>query len=102
MRTLTDETFREGVRDGGTVLVEFWATWCPPCRMIEPVLEEIDREVDGLTVYKIDTDANPLTTRDQRVMANPTLQVWRDGELVAEAVGARPKAQLLAWLEPHL
>ncbi|GAA3841885.1 thioredoxin [Saccharothrix violaceirubra] len=101
MRTLNDETFRETV-GGGAVLVEFSATWCPPCRMVEPVLDEIDRELAGLDVYKIDTDESPVTARDQKVMSAPTMQLWRDGELVAQIVGARPKSQLLAWLEPHL
>ncbi|QFZ23423.1 thioredoxin family protein [Saccharothrix syringae] len=101
MRTLTDETFTEAVRTG-TVLVEFRADWCGPCRMLEPVLAEIDRERDDLVVAKLDTDANPRTARDQRIMSAPTLQLYRDGELVAQTVGARPKIQLMAWLEPHL
>ncbi|MFT7836469.1 thioredoxin domain-containing protein [Saccharothrix sp. BKS2] len=101
MRALTDETFTEAVSTG-TVLVEFRADWCPPCRMLEPVLAEIDRELDGLVVAALDTDANPRTARDQRIMSAPTLQLYKDGELVAEAVGARPKMQLMAWLEPHL
>jgi thioredoxin 1 len=101
MRALTDRTFTEEVREG-TVLVEFTASWCPPCRMIEPVLKEIDAELPGLTVAQIDTDANPTTARDLGVMGMPTLHLYRDGELVAQLVGARPKMQLMAWLEPHL
>ncbi len=101
MHTLTDETFAEGTRQK-TVLVEFTASWCPPCRMIEPVLAELDRELDQVAFAKIDTDANPRTARDLGVMGMPTLQLYRDGELVAQIVGARPKQQLLAWLEPHL
>jgi thioredoxin 1 len=101
VRELTDETFREGVREGA-VLVEFTAAWCPPCRMIEPVLHEIDRDLPKLTVARVDTDANPLTARELGVMGLPTLQLYRDGELVGQVVGARPKGQLLSWLEPHL
>ncbi|MEU4802098.1 thioredoxin family protein [Actinosynnema sp. NPDC023587] len=101
MRTLTDDTFTEGVR-AGAVLVEFTASWCPPCRMIEPVLAELDRELDAVDFAKIDTDDNPRTARDLGVLGMPTLQLYRDGELVAQLVGARPKAQLMAWLEPHL
>lgn len=101
MRTLTDETFTEAVATG-TVLVEFRADWCPPCRMLEPVLAEIDRERDDLVVAELDTDHNPRTARDQRIMSAPTLQLYKDGQLVAETVGARPKVQLMAWLEPHL
>ncbi|CCH35091.1 thioredoxin family protein [Actinosynnema sp. NPDC047251] len=101
MRTLTDETFTEGVRSGA-VLVEFTASWCPPCRMIEPVLAELDRELAAVDFAKIDTDANPRTARDLGVMGMPTLQLYQDGELRAQIVGARPKQQLLAWLEAHL
>jgi len=98
---LTDDTFAEAVSTG-TVLVEFRADWCPPCRMLEPVLVEIDAERDDLTVAKLDTDRNPRTARDQRIMSAPTLQLYKDGELVAQVVGARPKIHLMAWLEPHL
>jgi len=98
---LTDDDFTEATRTG-TVLVEFGADWCGPCRMLEPVLDELDRERDDLTVVKVDTDASPRTARDQRIMSAPTLQLYRDGELVAQTVGARPKIHLMAWLEPHL
>lgn len=101
MRTLTDDEFTEAV-SRGKVLVEFRADWCGPCRMLEPVLAEIDRERDDLTVVKVDTDASPRTARDQRIMSAPTLQLYRDGELVAQTVGARSKVHLSAWLEPHL
>ncbi|RKT57701.1 thioredoxin family protein [Saccharothrix australiensis] len=101
MHALTDDTFAEGIRDGA-VLVEFTASWCPPCRMIEPVLAELDDELADVRFAKIDTDANPRTARDRGVMGMPTLQLYRDGELVAQLVGARPKQQLMSWLEPHL
>jgi thioredoxin 1 len=102
LRTLTDETFADVVGEG-TVLVEFSAVWCGPCRMIEPVLEQIAAEQgDALTVAKIDMDASPRTARDLGVMAAPTLQLYKGGELVAQMVGAKPKTHLMAWLEPHL
>ncbi|GAB2994604.1 thioredoxin family protein [Saccharothrix stipae] len=101
MRTLTDDEFTGAVA-AGNVLVEFRADWCGPCRMLEPVLDEIDRERDDLSVVKVDLDASPRTARDQRIMSAPTLQLYRDGRLVAQSVGARPKVHLMAWLEPHL
>jgi thioredoxin 1 len=101
---LTDETFGAVVRGSDKpVLVEFGATWCAPCRMIEPVLEEIASEhAESLAVAKIDIDASPRTSRDAGVMGAPTLHLYRDGALVAQTVGARPKSQLIAWLTPHL
>ena len=102
LRTLTDETFA-GAVGSGTVLVEFSAVWCGPCRMVEPVLEQISEEQgDALTVAKLDIDANPRTARDLSVMAAPTLHLYKDGRLVAQMVGAKPKTHLMAWLEPHL
>ncbi|MER5263285.1 thioredoxin family protein [Actinosynnema sp. NPDC002837] len=101
MRTLTDDEFTGAVA-AGNVLVEFGADWCGPCRMLEPVLDEIDRERGDLTVVKVDMDASPRTARDQRIMSAPTLQLYQDGRLVAQTVGARPKIHLMAWLEPHL
>ncbi|PRY43611.1 thioredoxin family protein [Umezawaea tangerina] len=102
LKTLTDDTFTEAV-SRGTVLVEFGADWCGPCRMVEPVLEQIAAEMpDALTVAKVDLDASPRTARDLRVMSAPTLQLYKDGVLVAQLVGAKPKIHLLAWLEPHL
>ncbi|KAA2264676.1 thioredoxin [Solihabitans fulvus] len=101
---VTDATFADAVVGGdGPVLAYFWATWCPPCKMIAPVLEELAAELAGrLTIAKIDIDENPATARDCGVMAAPTLQLFRDGEAVQIIVGARSKSALLSWLEPHL
>ena len=104
MITVTDETFDELVlHNEKPVLLEFWADWCPPCKMIAPILEEIAAErADSLVVAKLDTDANPETVRKCRVMANPTLSFYRDGELVGSVVGARAKSKLLAELDAAL
>lgn len=101
---VTDDTFKTEVLEAeGTVLVDFWATWCGPCRMVAPILEEISEEyADRLKVTKLDTDANPATTMAYGVVSIPTLNVYQNGELVKSIVGARPKKALLAEIEPLL
>ncbi|MFI5611055.1 thioredoxin [Amycolatopsis sp. NPDC051903] len=100
----TDATFAADVLEHDElVLVDFWAEWCPPCRMIDPVLKEIARERAGsLTVRKVNTDENPETARTYQIMSLPTLMLFRDGEPVASYVGARPKARLLADIDTVL
>ncbi len=99
---VTDETFSDLVlsaSSGRAILVDFWARWCPPCHMLSPVLDEIAAELAGkLTVAKIDVDDNQVTAQRYRVLAMPTLIVFRDGEVISQVVGARPKRRLLADL----
>ncbi|SOE03824.1 thioredoxin family protein [Blastococcus haudaquaticus] len=102
--TTSDATFRDDVLASAVpVLVEFTATWCPPCRMIAPVLAQIAAEQTGrLRVLAIDVDENPLTTRAYGVMGMPTLALFVGGEVVTTVVGARPHAMIMKELEPHL
>jgi thioredoxin 1 len=94
---VTDATFADTVlRSATPVLVEFWATWCAPCRMLAPILTEIAAEHAGrLSVVKIDIDQNPETVRRYGVLAAPTLSLFQDGEIVKSVVGARSKHRLL-------
>ena len=102
--TTTDSTFAADVLAGDLpVLVEFTASWCPPCRMIAPVLARIAEEQAGrLRVVALDVDANPVTTRRYGVLGMPTLALFVRGEVVTTVVGARPQAMVMQALEPYL
>jgi thioredoxin 1 len=93
---LTDDTFDETIRAATMpVVVDFWASWCGPCKMLEPVIEELAEEQAGSVVFaKLNVDEELETTRRLDVMSMPTLIVFRDGEPVKRIVGARPKAAL--------
>ena len=99
---VTDDTFQQLVLTasaGKAVLVDFWAQWCPPCHMLSPVLDEIAAELrDTLTVAKMDVDENQVTAQRYGILAMPTLSVFRNGEVISQVVGARPKRRLLADL----
>lgn len=102
IKNVTDQTFNEDVASG-TVLVDFWAPWCGPCKMIGPVLEEIDQEIgDKLSIIKVNVDENPNTAGQFGVMSIPTLMVFKDGQMVDKLLGFQPKAQLMEWINPHL
>lgn len=93
---LTKETFEsEVLTSEKPVLVDFFATWCGPCMMVAPIVEEIANEHPELKICKVDVDEEPEIARDFQIMSIPTLLVFKDGELTAKAVGARSKEQIL-------
>ncbi|MSO91203.1 MAG: thioredoxin TrxA [Acetobacteraceae bacterium] len=103
-KLVTDASFDTDVlKASGPVLVDFWAEWCGPCKVIGPALEEIAGELAGkLTVAKVDIDDNPMTPNKFGVRGIPTLILFKDGKQVAQKVGAMPKSALKAWIESSL
>jgi thioredoxin 1 len=100
---VTDNNFAAEVLEAGQpVLVDFWAPWCGPCRIIAPHLEELDSERDDLTVVKMNVDENPQTAAKYGIMSIPTLLLFKNGEVAKQVVGALPKARLQQELEPAL
>lgn len=103
-KTVTDQNFTsEVLQSDKPVLVDFWAEWCGPCRMVGPVVEEIANEhADKLSVVKLNIDENPETARAYQVMSIPTMSVFQGGRVVKSIVGAKPKAALLRDLAEFL
>jgi len=100
---VTDANFAETVEASGSPFVlDFWAPWCGPCRMMEPVLKEVAAENSGVTVGKLNVDENPAVAQKFDILSIPTLLVFKDGQVVKKLVGAMPKKRLVeelsAWL----
>jgi len=102
VKTFTDSNFDEEIKNGVT-LVDFWAEWCGPCRMIAPALEEIAGELgDKVTIAKLNIDENPDTPGRYGVRGIPTMLLFKGGQPVAQKVGAAPRSQIQQWLEANL
>ena len=98
---VNDEEFETNVlKAAGPVLVDFWAEWCGPCKIITPILEEVATEMaDEITIFKINIDDNPVTPSDLGVRGIPTLMIFKNGEVASTKVGALPKGQIIQWIK---
>jgi thioredoxin 1 len=100
---VTDSSFQSDVLESeGPVLVDFWAPWCGPCRVVHPILEEIQAEREDLRIVSLNVDDNQQTAARYEILSIPTLLLFRDGEIVKRVIGALPKKRLEAELEPAL
>jgi thioredoxin 1 len=103
-KTVTDSSFQQDVLNApGPVLVDFWAEWCGPCKMIAPALEELSDELAGkVTIAKLNIDDNPEAPSRYGVRGIPTMILFKDGQPAATKVGAEPKGRIQGWLEGAL
>ena len=96
----TDQTFEQEISNG-VVLVDFWAAWCGPCKMIAPVLEELAAEKDDVKIVKVDVDNNQVTAAEYQIMSIPSLLLFVDGELKAKTAGFMPKEALIDFINDN-
>ena len=100
--TITDADIDDGIKKYETIIVDCWAPWCGPCRMVGPVIDELAKEMQGKVVFgKLNVDENPETSVKHKIMSIPTLLVFKNGNLVERLVGAYPKEELKKKLEPY-
>lgn len=102
VKEINDAAFEEAVKNG-IVVVDFWAVWCGPCKMLGPVIEQLSEEIGAkATFLKLNVDENPVTSATFKIASIPTVVVFKDGKVVENLVGFRPKAALKEILDKHI
>jgi len=100
---LTDSNFYEVVKSGGLVVVDCWAAWCAPCRIVSPIIDELAKDYAGKILFgKLNVDSNPRIPAEYQIMSIPTLLIFKDGKLVDRIIGARPRRALEAAITRYL
>ncbi|MCB1327597.1 MAG: thioredoxin [Spirochaetales bacterium] len=101
VKTISDASFDQET-GSGTVLVDFWAEWCGPCRMVSPIVEELSKEIPQVTFAKLNIDENQAVAQKMGITSIPTLVLYKDGQPVDKVIGLMPKPQLKSFVEKHL
>ena len=101
VKRITDNFNEEVLEKDGVVLVDFWAEWCGPCKMLGPVIDELAEEIEGVSFTKLNVDENGKIAMDYQVQSIPTVMIFKDGELQEKLVGFKPKAELIEVLAKY-
>lgn len=100
---INDASFDQEIAQATPVLVDFWAEWCGPCKMVAPILDELSGEYDGkITIAKLNIDDNPIKASQLGIRSIPTMMIFKDGKMVDQRVGAMRKGDLQAWINQHI
>lgn len=102
VKAMDSAAFRAALAEGKTLVVDFWAEWCGPCRMLGPVIDQLSEEISGAEFCKIDVDDNPDLAREYSIMSIPCVMIFKGGKLAAKNIGFVPKAAMQEFIEKNI